>query len=113
MLKSRTLRSKAAKGAVVISIILSAAALFFLLYGTGIGSGIPGSGHLIEALFIVVLAFAAYTLVWKHIGWLRFGARKWAIILAIVDLLFGYFYLGNWVMYAGIALAVAWIILAM
>lgn len=66
----------------------------------------------VVALIVVfVLAGATYGSVWNRIGKTRSRSKDAAIVLAVLSILLGFFFLGDFVLLAGILLLVAWIIL--
>ncbi len=113
MFRKRSIGSYTAKLSAAISILLLLAALI-LLFASGAGSArIPGIGLAIKAVAIIVLGYVTYSSVLKHLGLLKFGARTASILLAIADLALGYFYLGSWVMFAGVAMFLTWLVLSL
>ncbi len=121
MFRFRSIRTVATRFVVAISIlslliafILSISTLItgthFSLTGTG-SLHFPGLGAMVSAFLLIILMFANYTMVYKQVGWIKFGARQAAILLAIAEVILGFVFLGELVVIAGIMLFVAWIIL--
>lgn len=112
MFRLRSYRSRVSKLFVIISILLLLGALLLLFWGN-VGSGnIPGFGLLLKGLTVLMLLYVSYAMVLKRIGIIRITARSASIIIAIIDFLVGYFYAGEFVIFAGIAMFAAWLLLS-
>ena len=121
MFRFRSIRTEAARLAAAISIIsllfafiLSISSVLTGANFTLAGSGslhIPGSGAIVSVVLLLILMSASYSMVYKRIGWIKFGATNAAILLAIVEVILGFEFLGLLVLLGGIFLFVAWFIL--
>lgn len=112
MFKFISHRANIARFSAMLSALLLFAALLLMLWPFSGYSSLTSLKTLLEILTILALMFLSFTAVIRRIGMINFGVRKATIIVAFLDLIAGYIYAGEFVVFAGIAMFIAWLLLS-
>ena len=101
----------------IIALILEIIELFSP--GSGAFSSLRGFGSFVVDELITILAIiltfillsGTYTMIYSRLKGIKSAARDYALVFGIISIILGLVFLGHFVLGAGIALIIAWIIL--